>query len=239
VNNATARVLVLVEGLTERAFVNDVLCPHLYAFGYSNVSARLLGGAQRNDHRGGIRSWISVRSAILNHLKEDKGCLVTTMVDYYGMPKEGGKGWPGRAKADTMHFQNKAMTVQEALLADICEELGEGFNPARFVPYVMMHEFEGLLFSDCKRFAEGIGHSDLAPAFQSIRDQFKTPEEINDSPDMVPSKRVKALVPGYQKPLQGLLAVEAITLGIIRAECSHFRQWLERLEKGSGQGNLT
>ena len=29
-------------------------------------------------------------------------------------------------------------------------QMGSGFNPDRFVPYVMMHEFEAMLFSDCR-----------------------------------------------------------------------------------------
>ena len=70
----------------------------------------------------------------------------------------------------------------------------------------------------------------LAAQFQAIRDAFATPEEINDSPVTHPSKRVEALVPGYEKPLLGALAVLEIGLEAIRAECPHFREWLERLE---------
>lgn len=98
----------------------------------------------------------------------------------------------------------------------------------------MMHEFEGLLFSDCPRFAEGIGRPDLAPQLQTIRDTFHSPEEINDSPLTAPSKRVTALVPGYEKPLLGTLAVLQIGLDAIRAECPLFRQWLKRLEAWPG-----
>ena len=36
---------------------------------------------------------------------------------------------------------------------ETAEQMGGRFDPARFVAYVMMHEFEGLLFSDCARFA--------------------------------------------------------------------------------------
>eukprot|EP00828_Plagiopyla_frontata_P036288 TRINITY_DN47926_c0_g1_i1.p4 TRINITY_DN47926_c0_g1~~TRINITY_DN47926_c0_g1_i1.p4 ORF type:complete len:116 (-),score=18.62 TRINITY_DN47926_c0_g1_i1:94-441(-) len=108
--------------------------------------------------------------------------------------------------------------------------MGEGFNPDRFVPFVMMHEFEGWLFSDCERFSQGIGRPELAGAFQAVRDQFGSPEEINDSPVTAPSKRVAQLVPGYQKPLLGSLAVQSIGLDAIRRECPHFRTWLETLE---------
>ncbi len=228
------RLLIHVEGETEETFVNEVLAPHLYTHGYGQVSARLLGNARQRDRRGGIRGWNGVRKDILNHLKEDAGCLATTMVDYYGLPQSGEKAWPGRAEAATLPFAHKAGTVQGALLADIGAQAGIGSVAARFVPYVMMHEFEGLLFSDCAGFAEGIGHPDLAQRFQAIRDEFATPEEINDSPITAPSKRVQVLLPGYEKPLLGTLAALRIGLQAIREQCPHFRHWLERLESHPG-----
>jgi hypothetical protein len=94
----------------------------------------------------------------------------------------------------------------------------------------MMHEFEGLLFSDCPAFAAGIYRNNLAAEFQKIRDEFNTPEEINDSPITAPSKRVKHLVPGYEKPLMGSLAAIAIGLSRIRDECPLFDCWLRSLE---------
>lgn len=224
------RLLVHVEGETEETFVNEILAPHLYSHGYARVSARLLGNARQRDRRGGIRAWSAVRNDILRHLREDPGCLATTMVDYYALPHSGARAWPGRDQAMNLSFPQKAATVQSALLADICGELGTGFDPNRFIPYVIMHEFEGLLFSDCVRFGQGIGRPELTPRFQAIRDAFATPEEINDSPITAPSKRVQELVSGYQKPLLGALAVLEIGLKAIRAECPHFRSWLERLE---------
>ncbi len=93
-----------------------------------------------------------------------------------------------------------------------------------------MHEFEGLLFSDCAAFSRGIGKPELESRFQEIRDQFTTPEEINDSPETAPSKRVEALVPGYQKPFLGNLAILEIGLERIRTECPLFDAWLRQLE---------
>jgi hypothetical protein len=225
-----ARLLVHVEGETEETFVNEVLRPHLSERGYQMVSARLLGNARQRDRRGGIRAWGSVRGDILAHLKEDPGALVTTMVDYYALPQTGNRAWPGRAEAGMLPFPQKASTVEDALLADIRQEMGRNFDVPRFIPFVMMHEFEGLLFSDCGRFANGIGRPDLAQKFQAIRDQFTNPEEIDDSPITAPSKRVQGLVPGYEKPLLGALAIIEIGLDKIRAECPHFRRWIERLE---------
>lgn len=230
-----ARLLVHVEGETEEAFVVEILAPHLYRYGYAKVDARIVGNARLRERRGGIRGWNVVREDIIRHLKEDVGCLATTMVDYYALPQTGERAWPGRATAGTRPFSQKASLVQEGLAADIREAMGDNFNPKRFVPYVMMHEFEGLLFSDCERFAEGIARPELAPEFQTIRDQFDSPEEINDSPLTAPSKRVEALVEGYNKPLLGTLAVLEIGLDPIRRECPHFNAWLTQLESWPGR----
>ena len=225
-----SRLLIHVEGETEETFVNEILAPHLIGFGYHKISARLVGNARMRDRRGGIRSWLSVRKDILNHLKEDVGCLTTTMVDYYALPQTGDGAWPGRQAASAVPFIQKAVTIENALSADIIAELGDDFDPGRFIPFVMMHEFEGLLFSDCQQFGAGIGRPQLAVHFQQIRDQFNTPEEINDSPMTAPSKRVEALVPGYEKPLLGSLAILAIGLNAVRAECPHFNDWISYLE---------
>ncbi len=222
-----ARVIALVEGETEETFVNVVLSGHLYAHGYHLVDARRMGLGQR---RGGIIGWPAARRDILRHLKQDRTRLVTTMVDYYALPHGESNGWPGRADAAGLPFAHRAETVQQAVHADIVAEMGRNFDSDRFLPFVVMHEFESLLFSECTRFADGIGAPELAPEFQAIRDAFATPEEINDSPQTAPSKRVEALVPGYTKPLLGTLAALEIGLPAIRAECPHFRNWIERLE---------
>lgn len=224
------RLLIHVEGETEEAFVNELLSDHLKNFGYERVSARLIGNARLREKRGGIRAWNTVKKDILNHLKEDSGCLATTMVDYYGLPQTGDRAWPGRAEAGNLPFEQKATCVERSLLADIARELGGEFEARRFVPFVVMHEYEGLLFSDCQAFSEAIARPQLGQRFQEIRQQFSTPEEIDDSPVTAPSKRVEELVAGYEKPLLGTLAALKMGLDKIRGECPHFREWLDRLE---------
>jgi hypothetical protein len=93
-----------------------------------------------------------------------------------------------------------------------------------------MHEFEGLLFSDCEALSRGVGRPELRPHFEGIRNQFLTPEEINDSPETAPSKRMESLIPGYEKPLLGILAALEIGLDRIRTECPHYNAWLSNLE---------
>ena len=150
------------------------------------------------------------------------------MVDYYGMPPN----WPGRdnVSESAVAVSKIAEEIEDALLQDVCNEMGANFNPNRFVPYVMMHEFEAMLFSDCQAFGNAIGRSDLIGDFQGIRDDFTSPEEIDDSPIAAPSKRIIKLFPGYNKPVGGTVGILGIGLDTIRSECPHFAGWLQRLE---------
>ena len=225
------RLLVHVEGETEESFVNETLGRHLSDYGYSRVSARLVGNARARARRGGIRSWETVRRDIVAHLKEDGGSVATTMVDYYGLPQSGVGAWPGRATAARKSVERRAQTVEAALLKDVRSAMDPGFDPVRFVPFVLMHEFEALLFSDCARFAEAIGRPDVADRLKAIRADFRTPEEIDDSPETAPSARIKRLVAGYDKPFMGNLAILEIGLQGIRRECRHFDAWLAHLEQ--------
>jgi hypothetical protein len=158
-----------VEGQTEEAFVNEILRDHLLARGYSAVSARIVGNARLRRQRGGIRPWPSARKDIVNHLREDPACVATTMVDYYGLPAAGDGAWPGRARAAGLNREKKASRVESAVLDDVIAEMGSRFDPWRFVPFVVMHEFEGLLFSDCAGFSRAIGRPDLEAGLRRIR----------------------------------------------------------------------
>ena len=225
------RLLVHVEGQTEETFVNYVLAPHLYRAGYTNVGARLIGSAQRRGGRGGSRSWPSVREGIVRHLSSDRDAISTTMVDYYGMPQGGSTPWPGRKQAACRPFAEKAATVQAALADDVRAQIGSRFNHDRFIPYVSMHEFEALLFSDCDAFAQSIGQPEAAPKLKNVLASFSDPERINDSMDLKPSKRIQSAVARYDKVVFGAMAIQKIGLDVIRRRCQNFGRWLTRLER--------
>lgn len=230
------RLLLHVEGQTEETFVSEVLREHLSSRGYSSVGARLLGPARQRHRRGGVRSWPSALKDICNHLKRDRQCIAGTMVDYYGLPAQGSGAWPGRLQAtkEGGAVEHRAATVERALGKSVAEEMGGSFNRRRFVPYVMMHEFEAMLFSDCSGFGRAIGHNDLSAPMEEIRRVFDTPEDIDDSQETAPSKRILHLLPSYEKPLMGNLGVLHIGLDTIRGACPHLHGWLERLEELGG-----
>lgn len=212
-------LIILVEGKTEWDFVDEILSPRLRTVGYSSVSARLV-----SPRGAGIAAWRQAKSNIEIRLRAN--ACVTTMVDYYGLPPD----WPGRAESSAAPPAEKASFVERAILQDMRME---EHAAARLIPYVMLHEFEAMLFSDCQKFADAVGHPELASDFQKIRDQFSTPEDIDDSPEGAPSKRIEALLAPldvYSKPFIGLQGVRRIGLDAIRAQCPHFAEWMDRLE---------
>ena len=104
----------------------------------------------------------------------------------------------------------------------------------RFIPYVQMYEFEGLLFSDPAALASAIGVSEMREQFLCKSEQIgNTPEHINDDSHTAPSKRIIDLFDGYalQKPLLARRAAEEIGLPTIRQQCPLFDAWLDRLER--------
>lgn len=224
------RLLVHVEGQTEETFVKDVLAPHLMSRGYASVGARLLGTHAARARRGGGVPWPSVREGIVARLKADRRALATTMVDYYGMSQHGPRAWPGRVDANVRPLAARASLVQDAVAEDIRRHMGAGFDARRFVPYVSMHEFEALLFSDCQRFADSIGRPNVAPEMEAILAQFGDPEAIDDSQATAPSKRILRLLPGYRKVAMGATALQHIGLSTVRRRCANFGDWLRQLE---------
>jgi len=160
-------------------------------------------------------------------MKQDSGrdSWFTTMVDLYKLPSD----FPGLAESrGIVDPVNKAEFLEGRLSSDL--------NHPRFVPYVQLHEFEALLFSDPQCFSiafPGMG-TELAE-LEAIRHRFQTPEHIDEGDP--PSKRICELLPQYVKPVSGPLIAKHIGLAKVRAECYHFNKWLERLE-GARQAAL-
>lgn len=120
------RLFVHVEGETEETFVNLVLAPHLYDLGYVEVIARLIGDQRERTRGGGIRPWTEARRGIENQLRQNAGLVVTTMVDYYGLPTRGAGAWPGRAEANRLPFPQRAVHVENTMHSDVAASMGVG-----------------------------------------------------------------------------------------------------------------
>jgi hypothetical protein len=106
--------------------------------------------------------------------------------------------------------------------------MGDSWNPAQFIPYVQMHDFEALLFSDISVLAAD--NLRISMQLACILGSFSCPEEINDNYETCPSRRIKQHIENYVKTVDGIIAAHKIGLTKIRRECPHFNEWITKLE---------
>jgi hypothetical protein len=216
------RVHVVVEGPTEESFIKDVLSQTLWPR-QVYLTPIILGPP---GHKGGNTNYARLKKDLVVLLKQDLTAYCSTMLDLYGL----GEGFPGSPVPVGLSNIEKAIHIEQAMKVDLIAEVEDRRPDARFLPYLQLHEYEGLLFSDPTAFAAAIGQRHLAQQFEIVRGEFATPEDINDDAMTAPSKRVLKAYPSYRKVLHGTLAARAVGIQRMRQECPHFREWLERLE---------
>jgi len=146
-------------------------------------------------HKGGRPSYARLKKDVLLHLRRDKRVACTTMLDYYGL----GSGFPGTPVPSHLTSTEKARRIEHAIQVDLFDQVPDLRPDLRFVPYIQLHEYEGLLFSDPAAFAAAINQPQLTPALQRVRDAFQTPEDIDDNPATAPSRRVVQAWPWYRR----------------------------------------
>ena len=193
------RLGISVEGQTEEAFVKGVLADLLRQSDVEPFPI-LIGRARSSGQGGGNVSVQRLTKEIVNlHRSFD---AVTSLVDFYG-------------------FRDRGEPTVEALEDRLIQEIEPKIQYARWVmPYVQKYEFEGLLFSEVEAFRViGETANPNIERLLTFRQQFSTPEEINDDPNGAPSKRIEEAVSGYRKRLHGVMVARATGLPKIRAEC--------------------
>ncbi len=100
--------------------------------------------------------------------------------------------------------------------------LKERVEDTRFLPYLQLHEFEALLYSDVDVMNDYLG------SIQRFRIPGVSPEEINmDNP---PSKRIRDAYPQFSKLIDGVAIAESIGVERMRVSCPHFKVWIESIE---------
>ena len=180
--------------------------------------------------RGGLVSYEKLRNDILLRMRNDRNpeAWFTTMIDLYGLPPD----VPGHAQCK--HFPSpldRVQCIEEHLSSDIVAHLGSESNACRFIPYVQLHEFEALLFSDIEKLTTSFPDSGTAIGdLMAIQKTFEGPEDIDGGADTHPSKRLHNAIRGYDKRVHGIQAAGQIGLKRIRDACPHFNNWVTRLE---------
>ncbi len=208
------RVHIFCEGQTEDVFIREVLTPH---FEPINIWLNPIILRTGQESKGGVCSYGKIKWQIENKCKEDQTAWITTMLDFYGLPSDFPKI---KQKSDSM---TKVKAIEEAFKEDI--------NHPNFIPNIVMHEFEGLLFSETTAFSKWFDDIEVINRLTIIKNEFPTPEHINDSRETSPSKRILKICNTYDKVLHGSLISLDIGLETIRQKCPLFNAWIQKLEK--------
>lgn len=220
------RVIVICEGQTEETFINEVLYESL---AYQQIYLVPLMINTSTNAKGGGLNYDRVKLFVQNTLKQEKQAWVTTFFDLYGLDKR----FPNfeQSKSIVNVFEKTAL-LEQSFKDNICSYYSDASR--RFFPYIRPYEFEGLLFSEISKLTDlNFEWQRIQPELQSIRDQFESPEHINDSFETRPSKRLAdTLAPtgsSYKKTLHGPLTVKSIGLDKLCSECKHFASWYQKL----------
>lgn len=215
------RIILICEGPTEQAFAK------------TNLQIPFIG---RNIHlqaplikasKGGIVKWQRLKEQVELHLKAEPNAYVSTFIDYYGMYEK--HQFPGWENAHTIIDKNKRMdSLEQSMLQDINHKLQH-----RFIPYLQLHEFEGLLFNDINVIRSQVPPDDLIDVseLEKTFSDYSNPELINNNKATSPSHRLKRIIKGYNKVVYGDIISEAIGLERIRAKSPRFNNWITQLEK--------
>jgi hypothetical protein len=223
------RVLVIVEGQTERAALQQPdVATQFSSLGFS-VHPKVVG---KPGHKGGVRSFTRILPEILALLRQEPQAKVSTLFDFYALPLE---DWPGYPHSATLPPAQAVAHIEAGLTAGASAEI-PNLMPGRFIPYIQLFEFEALLFADPAAMAQSFGDSALAPIFAGIASGCGGCEGIDDGPTTAPSKRIQTHFPAYIKG-SGVNAHAPIILGQIArtnwaqllVSCPRFASWLDRL----------
>lgn len=136
---------------------------------------------------------------------------VSTFYDFYG-------------------FNNKDPKETKATLEENILNATHDSIKTKLIPYIQMHEFEGLLFSSPKAISSVLNNEKLELwAIEILKGFNNNPEQINNSVDTAPSKLLEKNT-RYRKTTHGPNIAKEIGIENIRNMCKGFNEWLNQLE---------
>ena len=207
---------IYCEGQTEESFVKNSLT--LYFMQKNIILYPIICRTKEGPNgifKGGITDYNKAVKEIKRLCGQHPNEKVTSFIDYYGLNNIPQVAYTGPDKYK--------------LISDIEKKFYEDVGFSNFIPYISLHEFESLLFTNPEEF------SYLKPTavtkFKTILSEFdNNPELINSGIETAPSKRILKEINNYSKVLDGNTIAKKITLSEIRNKCKHFNEWITILE---------
>ena len=212
-------VNVVVEGHTEQVFVETVLRPYTLPRNVYPISMIVKTGRKTMPGALGGTVRFEVLKSQLEDLLRLPATLTTTMFDLVGLHQ---------SFFDLVEpsIDSGTVTVEEVESA-MSRDLN---SPPSFVPFIMKHEFEALLFSTNEHLPDAMNANAQERAqFLNVLREFHNPEEINLRRHLSPSNRILRIWPDYGKISSGITVLARIGVDTLRSRCPHFNRWVERL----------
>jgi hypothetical protein len=215
------RLIIVVEGDTEKEFIDKVLSPYLYTKGLQSVNCFKI-----KHTKGGLTKYQHLKTDLINCIYESN-VLVSTLIDFYALPKD----FPKYEDAKTIvNKADKLAFLEKAIVEDLENEKEKSF-PNLF-PYIQLHEFEALVFCSIDAIKSLYSNEDAKfNELEKIMEAHPNPEDINDKPETAPSKRLKnnQLIRGYNKVNDGIMIIEEAGVDTVLRKCPRFNNWVETL----------
>ncbi len=210
------RIIIVVEGETEEEFVNSSIAPYLSGFDIHDV--RGIKITTSPGYKGGIGSYGKFKNNVERYLKQEKDIVVTSLIDFFRLPTS----FPKYEEALKIPYSQKRVEFLEAAMkADI--------DYLRYLPYLQLHEFEALLFTDVRGFEYCGFESQQIQRVQGIMNEYPNPEDINNHPDTAPSKRLLKIIPKYEKVVFGNIIAQENGFHLMLEKCPRFKDWISKL----------
>jgi hypothetical protein len=210
-------VYFICEGKSEVDFVNNIIAPYLNTHEIYDIRAFSLTTSP--GHKGGAINYDRFKININRLTKSQHDILFTSFIDFYRLDNN----FPGFEESlNTKDKIARVLQIEYAISIEI--------NIDNFLPYIQLHELEGLLFSDINGFEK---LPDIMPnAKEEIRmiiNSHLNPELINDGETTHPSARLERLLPNYKKPIRVITISRNTGIEKILDKCPHFKSWIEKI----------
>jgi hypothetical protein len=213
------RVAISVEGQTEDEFCKQVLIPYLRTYNIELTPIIITTKRKKcgTKHKGGCINLDRIKSELTKILPNFN--YVTTFYDLYGFDIEG-------------------THTAEELENKICQMFD---GSTKLIPYIQKYEFETLLFSEPSFYEEYFSDSSAKTEIESIINSCGGVENINNSKETAPSKRIDKFFDNYDeqydKVFHGAGIANDIGIEIILKKCDRFKDWIITIQNITSQRN--
>lgn len=220
------KIFIVTEGQSETNFVKKVMVPYFAdrCILIPNTVITKTDNRRGRTYKGGVVNYSQIRNTLSKTLavsSKDKDAFVTTMFDFYRLPTD----VPGVMDSEKIcDPYEKVELIERGILNS------EGYDGKFFFPYIELHEFEAMLFTDITKLKEAYFEYDLTALEECIKVQ-SNPELINNGEETAPSKRILNYIDCFDKANVGVDVLGKMGIENIAEKCRHFSEWMNRIEE--------